>query len=204
MEGYSNLHRQGISHSIEVWSEDRLVGGLYGLSVGKMFFGESMFALENNASKAGFITLVRALEKSSFWLVDCQVGTPHLESLGARGISRDKYLELLGQNTYNRTLMGSEAETAERSRLRSPIHRAEELSRTPVLLLHGDADPVVSVTQSRELVSALRGAGGVVEYVEFAGEGHGFRGLDSKRDEYHAMERFLSGHLRNRPVASSS
>ena len=105
---------------------------------------------------------------------------------------------------YNRTLMGSEAETAERSRLRSPIHRAEELSRTPVLLLHGDADPVVSVTQSRDLVSALRGAGGVVEYVEFAGEGHGFRGLDAKRDEYHAMERFLSGHLRNRPVASSS
>jgi len=106
VEGYSNLNRQGIAHSIEVWSEDRLVGGLYGLSVGKMFFGESMFALENNASKAGFITLVRALEKSNFWLVDCQVGTPHLESLGARGISRDKYLELLGQNTYNRTLMG--------------------------------------------------------------------------------------------------
>ncbi|MFM8486845.1 MAG: leucyl/phenylalanyl-tRNA--protein transferase, partial [Bacteroidota bacterium] len=106
VEGYSNLHKQGIAHSIEVWNEDRLVGGLYGLSVGKMFCGESMFALENNASKAGFITLVRALEKSSFWLVDCQVGTQHLESLGARGISRDKYLELLGQNTYNRTLMG--------------------------------------------------------------------------------------------------
>ena len=105
---------------------------------------------------------------------------------------------------YNRTLMGSEAETAERSRDRSPMHRANELARTPILLLHGDADPVVSVEQSRRLVAALQNAGGVVEYIEFAGEGHGFRGLDAKRDEYHAMERFLSGHLRNRPVASSS
>lgn len=105
---------------------------------------------------------------------------------------------------YNRTLMGSEDETAERSLRRSPVHRALELIGTPILLLHGDADPVVSVEQSRELVAALRGAGGVVEYVEFAGEGHGFRGLDAKRDEYHAMESFLSRHLRNRPVASSA
>ena len=85
IEGYTELHRQGLAHSVEVWHDENLVGGLYGLALGRIFFGESMFAREPNASKAGFITLVRALQQSGFWLIDCQQQTAHLESLGARG-----------------------------------------------------------------------------------------------------------------------
>lgn len=107
IEGYTELHRQGLAHSMEVWQEGRLVGGLYGLALGRIFFGESMFAQAPNASKAGFITLVRALEHSGFWLVDCQQHTQHLESLGARGISRELFLEYLAKNVYERTLIGA-------------------------------------------------------------------------------------------------
>lgn len=103
---------------------------------------------------------------------------------------------------YNRTLVGSPADTERRSRERSPVHRAEALARTPLLLLHGDADPVVPVQQSRQLASAIRAAGGVVEYVEYQGEGHGFRGVDAKRDEYERTERFLVRHLGSTGVAS--
>jgi leucyl/phenylalanyl-tRNA--protein transferase len=105
--GYSRLHHRGLAHSVEVWEEDVLVGGLYGISVGKVFFGESMFASVPNASKAGFITLVRALEKTGFWFIDCQVETEHLASLGARGISRAEFLEQLDKNAYQKTLAGA-------------------------------------------------------------------------------------------------
>jgi leucyl/phenylalanyl-tRNA--protein transferase len=104
--GYHHLHQMGLAHSVEVWQGEELVGGLYGISIGKLFFGESMFAKVNNASKAGFITLVRALERSGFWLVDCQVETEHLASLGARGIPRKEFLELLEKNAYQKTLAG--------------------------------------------------------------------------------------------------
>ncbi len=107
IEGYTELHRQGLAHSVEVWHDENLVGGLYGLALGRIFFGESMFAREPNASKAGFITLVRALQQSGFWLIDCQQQTSHLESLGARGISRELFLEYLTKNTYERTLVGN-------------------------------------------------------------------------------------------------
>lgn len=106
IEGYTELHRQGLAHSVEVWQDNALVGGLYGLALGRIFFGESMFAREPNASKAGFITLVQALHASGFWLIDCQQQTAHLESLGARGISRELFLEYLGKNSYERTLIG--------------------------------------------------------------------------------------------------
>ncbi len=106
VEGYTRLHQRGLAHSVEVWQGDDLVGGLYGVSIGKIFFGESMFAQVPNASKAGFITLVRALEKMGFWLVDCQVETEHLGSLGARGISRTAFLEHLAKNAYPKTLSG--------------------------------------------------------------------------------------------------
>jgi len=96
---------------------------------------------------------------------------------------------------YNRSLVGSPSETIERSLRRSPIHRVDEIARVPLLLMHGDLDPVVPVDQSRRLADALVRAGGEVEFIEFIGEGHGFRGVDAKRDEFHAMERFLSGHL---------
>lgn len=107
IDGYVQLHQKGLAHSVEVWQDGRLVGGLYGLSIGKIFFGESMFARVSNASKAGFITLVRALEKSGFCLVDCQVETEHLVSLGARGILRNRFLEYLAENSYQKTLQGS-------------------------------------------------------------------------------------------------
>lgn len=107
IEGYTELHRQGLAHSLEVWQNGQLAGGLYGLALGRIFFGESMFARAPNASKAGFITLVRALQRSGFWLIDCQQHTQHLESLGARGISRELFLDYLSRNVYERTLVGT-------------------------------------------------------------------------------------------------
>lgn len=106
IDTYKELFRRGLAHSVEVWQGDDLVGGLYGLSLGKIFYGESMFAKVPNASKAGFITLVRALEKSGYWLVDCQVETPHLVSLGARGINRADFYDYLMRNSYEKTLVG--------------------------------------------------------------------------------------------------
>ncbi len=92
---YRCLHRQGIAHSVEAWQEGVLVGGLYGNALGSVFFGESMFARIPNASKVAFVCLVRSLEHVGFRLIDCQVHTPHLQSLGARLIPRDEFLSLL-------------------------------------------------------------------------------------------------------------
>lgn len=106
IDAYTRLHQQGIAHSVEVWQEERLVGGLYGLALGRIFYGESMFTRIANASKAGFITLAQALERAGFRLIDCQQETAHLESLGARGITRELFLEYLDRNIYEKTLMG--------------------------------------------------------------------------------------------------
>jgi len=95
IEGYCKLHELGYAHSVEAWYEEKLVGGLYGISIGKCFFGESMFSTKSNASKAAFITLCKKLEEQGYIMVDCQVYTEHLESLGAVNISREKFLELL-------------------------------------------------------------------------------------------------------------
>jgi leucyl/phenylalanyl-tRNA--protein transferase len=105
-DAYTHLHHQGYAHSVEVWAGDTLVGGLYGLSLGKIFFGESMFAQVANASKTGFITLVRALERADFWLVDCQTHTPHLASLGARDIQRADFYDFLAKNAQEPSLVG--------------------------------------------------------------------------------------------------
>ena len=94
-EAYYQLHLLGHAHSVEVWQEDKLVGGLYGLVLGSIFFGESMFSQVDNASKVGFITFVRLLEECGCSLVDCQVRTPHLERWGAKDIPRRAYMELL-------------------------------------------------------------------------------------------------------------
>jgi len=104
---YIRLHELGYAHSVEVWKEEELVGGLYGISLGKVFFGESMFAYESNASKFGFITLVKKLQKIGFQLVDCQQETNHLGSLGARAIDRTEFLERLQKNQKAETLVGS-------------------------------------------------------------------------------------------------
>ncbi|NHN76320.1 leucyl/phenylalanyl-tRNA--protein transferase [Azotobacter chroococcum] len=92
---YRELHRRGIAHSVEVWQNDNLVGGLYGLAIGQLFFGESMFSHVNNASKVGFTTLVRRLKQWGFVLIDCQMPTQHLQSLGARSISRSEFADYL-------------------------------------------------------------------------------------------------------------
>ncbi|MXV37247.1 leucyl/phenylalanyl-tRNA--protein transferase [Flavobacteriaceae bacterium Ap0902] len=92
---YQNLHELGLAHSVEVWNkEGELVGGLYGVWIKRVFCGESMFAKESNASKAGFITFVENF-KNDLDIIDCQIYTKHLASLGAKLIPRDKYLSYL-------------------------------------------------------------------------------------------------------------
>jgi leucyl/phenylalanyl-tRNA---protein transferase len=106
IRSYSDLYHRGLAHSVEVWQQGELVGGLYGLALGHIFYGESMFARVPNASKAGFIQLVRALHQAHYWLVDCQQETPHLGSLGARAIPRHTFLEYLDRNVYEKTAIG--------------------------------------------------------------------------------------------------
>lgn len=98
-KAYLDLHKSGFAHSVEVWHEDELVGGLYGLFIGRCFFGESMFAAVSNASKFGFIALVKALNKAGVELVDCQTTTNHLLSFGAEEINRNDFLDYLKNNT---------------------------------------------------------------------------------------------------------
>lgn len=92
---YTELHARGHAHSVEVWDNGELVGGLYGLAMGQLFFGESMFSRADNASKFGFVTLVKHLQAWGFVLIDCQMPTPHLESLGARSIPRQQFADYL-------------------------------------------------------------------------------------------------------------
>jgi len=106
-EAYGALHRMGYAHSVEAWHEDQLAGGLYGVSLGRCFFGESMFATRNNASKAAFITLVKRLKELHFSLIDCQVYTAHLKSLGARHIPRPDFMSLLQGALRSDTLQGN-------------------------------------------------------------------------------------------------
>ncbi len=89
---YLRLHHLGFAHSVEVWQESTLVGGLYGVAIGSQFFGESMFSKASNASKAALAILVEQLRRWGFALIDCQVANPHLESLGAIQIQRSDFL----------------------------------------------------------------------------------------------------------------
>lgn len=106
LQAYIELHRLGFAHSVEVWRDDELVGGLYGVSLGKCFFGESMFHLEANTSKLAFITVCRKLAEWGFALVDCQVPSDYLRDLGAREIPARQYLELLDENVGFNTQAG--------------------------------------------------------------------------------------------------
>ena len=94
-EAYRVLYQRGIAHSIEVWQEGELVGGLYGVAIGRVFFGESMFHRVTDASKVAFVGLVERLIDWGYELVDCQVSSGHLISLGAENIPRAKFIELL-------------------------------------------------------------------------------------------------------------
>ncbi|AYC33099.1 leucyl/phenylalanyl-tRNA--protein transferase [Pseudomonas cavernae] len=95
---YLKLHQHGIAHSIEVWREGELVGGLYGLAIGQLFFGESMFSRVDNASKVGFVTLAEQLRDWGFALIDCQMPTQHLHSFGARAIPRAEFSGYLARH----------------------------------------------------------------------------------------------------------
>ncbi|MCG6887603.1 MAG: leucyl/phenylalanyl-tRNA--protein transferase [Proteobacteria bacterium] len=96
-EAYLRLHQTGHAHSVETRLDGRLVGGLYGVAIGRVFFGESMFSRVNDASKVAFITLVQHLRQYRFELIDCQIQTPHLDSLGAELIPRQQFTDLLSR-----------------------------------------------------------------------------------------------------------
>lgn len=110
---YAELHRLGYAHSFECYRENTLVGGLYGVRIGDTFFGESMFSRAPNASKASFAALVWMARRDQLTLIDCQVASPHLSSLGAREISRDRFEELItaaAHDNIEREFMGAAPE----------------------------------------------------------------------------------------------
>ena len=94
-KAYQRLHETGYAHSVEVWQADTLVGGLYGVALGRMFFGESMFSRATDASKTALVALVTQLTHIGYQLIDCQVSNPHLESLGARNVTRAEFAQFL-------------------------------------------------------------------------------------------------------------
>lgn len=96
-QAYICLHEMGYAHSVESWLDGELVGGLYGLRIGQVFFGESMFSHRADASKVAFVSLVRSLQEDGVKLIDCQVSSAHLTSLGAEEIPRQYFIELLRQ-----------------------------------------------------------------------------------------------------------
>ena len=106
IDAYCRLHESGFAHSVEAWQDGKLVGGLYGVSLGKCFFGESMFAAVSNASKVAFAWLVGFLKSYAFHMIDCQVTTKHLISMGAKEIPRDRFLTLLQTSLKEPTMKG--------------------------------------------------------------------------------------------------
>jgi leucyl/phenylalanyl-tRNA--protein transferase len=95
VESYTKLHVMGIAKSVEVWQDDELVGGLYGIDLGHVFCGESMFSKVPNASKIAFVSLINYLKENNYKLLDCQVHNDHLEKLGAFEVSRDVFMRVL-------------------------------------------------------------------------------------------------------------
>lgn len=106
IEAYVELHQRGLAHSAEAWSEGELVGGVYGVSLGSAFFGESMFATRPDASKVAFVTLVQQLARWGIDLVDCQVKTDHLARFGAVEQPRERFLAALGEAMTRETRLG--------------------------------------------------------------------------------------------------
>lgn len=96
---YLRMHELGYAHSVECWHEGRLVGGLYGMALGRMFFGESMFALETNASKVALAHLSRLLAARGYAMIDCQMTTAHLQSMGGREMPREQFVDALKRAT---------------------------------------------------------------------------------------------------------
>jgi len=113
-DSYNRLHELGFAHSAEVWQDGTMVGGLYGVSLGRAFFGESMFSAIPNASKAALSALVSFLGERGFDLIDCQVETGHLRSLGACFIAREEFCRLLQASLRRETLRGNWGEGGQR------------------------------------------------------------------------------------------
>ena len=97
IDAYCKLHQQGIAHSVETWMDGELAGGLYGIAIGRAFYGESMFARASDASKIAFVHLVRQLQRWQFGIIDCQMRTEHLARFGAREIPRSEFSALLAK-----------------------------------------------------------------------------------------------------------
>lgn len=107
ISAYTRLHEIGVAHSVETWIEGKLAGGLYGIAIGRMFFGESMFSYVTDASKIAFVHLVKQLEHWSFGMIDCQMKTKHLASFGAREIPRRNFAQILNHLVISPTEPGN-------------------------------------------------------------------------------------------------
>lgn len=106
IDAYTALYESGYAHSVEVWQDGEIVGGLYGVSLGKIFFAESMFHIASNASKVALIKLAIFLKQNEFHFIDAQVHTAHVESLGAKNIPRNEFMELLKHGLQSKTSVG--------------------------------------------------------------------------------------------------
>jgi leucyl/phenylalanyl-tRNA--protein transferase len=108
LQAYNKLHREGFAHSIEIWNpHGELAGGMYGIALGSCFFGESMFSLETNASKVLMVHLANQLRQWGYRVIDCQVASDHLLSMGAQTIPRKEFLALLRQHTKQPPLVAN-------------------------------------------------------------------------------------------------
>jgi len=123
IEAYIHLHHSGFAHSVESWFDDRLVGGLYGVSLGSAFFGESMYAKKSNASKVAFVRLIQQLMHWQFGLIDCQVATRHLKTFGAHDIPRTEFMTLLKRSLAEKTRRGKWTFTAHRTTSKSSLKK---------------------------------------------------------------------------------
>jgi leucyl/phenylalanyl-tRNA--protein transferase len=121
LAAYQELHRLGLAHSAEVWRAGTLVGGAYGVSLGRMFFGESMFARETDASKIALCALVSLLRQEAVAMIDCQQKTAHLASLGAREIPRDDFIAHVEANTSRATIAWSKYQKQALNHLLDPL-----------------------------------------------------------------------------------
>ena len=105
IEAYIKLHKLGFAHSVETYLEGKLVGGLYGVAIGGVFFGESMFHKVSNASKVAFVHLVRRLKEKGFDIIDCQQSTPHMARFGAREIPRKEFLDIISKSIHKKIFL---------------------------------------------------------------------------------------------------
>lgn len=139
IDAYTHLHELGYAHSIEVWDDEVLIGGLYGLKIGQLYFGESMFHTQSNASKVAFWALNRFCQQTNVQLIDCQLPNPHLQSLGAAIMPRDAFLEVLNDLTLHNS-----------QNWHGFCHNAYPVNGLLQLLqLSGQSTPTDSLTQSR-------------------------------------------------------